>query len=185
MLWLFFDASFSAWKNYKKSGNEKYFVGYSPIIGVDADRIFADLPQSYVLHVVRNPLACYSETKYRPFPLSLKRYIWTWNYVQYRALVFKEKYPERFLIVRYEDILSKKQEVMDQLCVNLNIHFNESLLSPSWNSEKLDDVYPWGTIHSPDTDEQNTRKQELTDAEIDEARQISKFFIKEFNYELP
>ena len=42
----FLHATFEAWKNCKKTGKEKYYVGYSPIIGVDADRIFSDLPQA-------------------------------------------------------------------------------------------------------------------------------------------
>jgi len=31
----FFQATFDVWKDYKRSGKEKYWVGYSPIIGVD------------------------------------------------------------------------------------------------------------------------------------------------------
>src|SRR3984885_3795047 len=33
----FFRATFDAWKNYQRTGREKLYVGYSPIITVDAD----------------------------------------------------------------------------------------------------------------------------------------------------
>ena len=38
----FFRSSFTAWKNYKTTGQEKGWVGYSPIIGVDGDKIIND-----------------------------------------------------------------------------------------------------------------------------------------------
>lgn len=178
----FFYATFEAWKNYKKTNKEKYYVGYSPIVGVDAERIFSDLPNSYIIHIVRHPCACYSETKRRPFPLSLKRYTWTWNITQYKALVYKEMYPDKFIIIKYEDLLTKKREVMEKFSQQVGISFDESLLYPSWNGQKLEDVYPWGTINIPDVNEQETRKQELSKQEISEIELISKIFLQELGY---
>jgi len=182
MAW--YHASAEAWKNRVVSGQEKYYVGYSPIIGVDADRIFSDLPDAKILHVVRNPIAAYSETCRRPFPLSLKRYVWTWNIMQYKSLVFQEKYPDNYIIVRYEDILSKKEETMRGLSDKLGITYNESMLYPSWNAKKLENVYPWGTIDFPDDNEQKTRKEELTEDQRSEIRQISKIFTDQLGYDL-
>src|SRR5690606_34063130 len=62
----FFQATFEAWKDFKRSGKEEFYVGYSPIIGVDADKILNDLPNAHVLHVVRNPWSAYGDTKKRP-----------------------------------------------------------------------------------------------------------------------
>ena len=53
----FFRATFDAWKDYNRTGEESWYVGYSPIIGVDTARILRDLPTAHVLHVVRNPWA--------------------------------------------------------------------------------------------------------------------------------
>jgi len=179
-----FHATFEAWKNCRRTGSEKYYVGYSPIIGVDTERIFSDLPDAHIVHIVRDPLACYSETKYRPFPISLKRYTWTWNFVQYKALVFREKYAGKFTIIRYEDLITKKKEVMEKLCETLNISFDDSLLCTSWNGEMLEDIYLWGTIHSADLDVQEERKKELTGEETAEVKLISTYFAKELGYDL-
>ena len=54
-------------------GREQVYVGYSPIIVVDAATILGDLPAAHVLHVVRNPWSAYADTKKRPVPLSLER----------------------------------------------------------------------------------------------------------------
>ena len=178
----FFYASFEAWRNLKRTGKEKYYVGYSPIIGVDGDKIFADLPDAVVLHVVRSPLACFPETCRRPFPLSLKRYVWTWSFVQYRALYYAQKYPKNFIIVRYEDLLDNKKKTMTGLMKKLGLRFDESLLYPSFNGERLDNVYPWGTIDFPTHNEQKTRQSELTKEQVAEVKQIAGRFIKELGY---
>ena len=62
----FFRATFDAWKDYQRTGRETVYVGYSPIIVVDAEKILRDLPQAHVLHVVRNPWSAYADTKKRP-----------------------------------------------------------------------------------------------------------------------
>ena len=40
----FFRATFDVWQNFDRSGRERVHVGYSPIIGVDGDKILADFP---------------------------------------------------------------------------------------------------------------------------------------------
>ncbi len=57
----FFKATFKSWKNYNKSGKEKAYVGYSPIVGVDGESILKDLPDGHVVHIVRNPYSAYAE----------------------------------------------------------------------------------------------------------------------------
>ena len=180
----YFYASFAAWKNCRQTSRERYYVGYSPIIGVDADRIFADLPDAKIVHVVRNPIAAFSETSRRPFPLSLDRYVWTWNIVQYKSLVFQEKYPHRYIILRYEDVLADLRNVMEKLAACLEIAFDERLLYPSWNSERLEVVSPWGTIDIPQKEEQRERKEELTPKQRAEIIQISSIFAERLGYNL-
>jgi hypothetical protein len=52
----FYRATFDSWKDYARSGREEIYVGYSPIIAVDADKIIKDLPNAHVLHVVPQPV---------------------------------------------------------------------------------------------------------------------------------
>jgi len=88
-----------AWKDYRRTGEEQVYVGYSPIIVVDADKILNDLPAAHVLHVIRNPYSAYADTKKRAVPLSLEHYLLGWNLNQYHALLFQKRYPERVHIV--------------------------------------------------------------------------------------
>jgi len=178
----FFNATFAAWKNYNKSGKEKFCLGYSPIICVDTARILNDFPDAKILHIVRHPAPSIAETRRRPYPLSLRRYVWIWSLVQHKALFYRHSFPDNFLIVRYEDLLAKKSEAMKTVAEKLGISFSETMLYPSWNGKKLEDQYPWGTIDKPDEEEQEARVSELSEEELDEVNRISRFFTSELGY---
>ena len=178
----FFRATFEAWKDHRRSGRERIYVGYSPIIVVDAAQILSDLPSAHVLHVVRNPWSAYADTKKRPVPLSLERYLLGWTLNQYHALLYRERFPGRLHIVRTEDVMADPVATLGPVCDALGIERAESLARPSWNGQVLSEVYPWGTIRIP-TPEQNRREAEsLTPAERDEVRQRAWQYLDVFDY---
>jgi hypothetical protein len=117
----FFQATFESWKDYASSGKERFYVGYSPVVIVDTDKIMKDLPNAHVLHVVRNPWSAYADTKKRPLPLSVQHYMFGWTINQYFALLYKEKYPGRVHIVRLEDVLSDSVGTLGNLCTELGM----------------------------------------------------------------
>lgn len=179
----FFVSTFQSWKNCKKTGQEKAYVGYSPVIALDTEKILADLPHAQILHVVRNPYSGYADTKKRPFPLSLKKYVWTWNIVQHMALTYNSMYPKNVHIVRFEDLIENPKSTMSSLSEKLGINFSESMLYPSWNGEKLEAVYPWGTIRTPTPEANVATMNELTADEKAEIRATSIVMLKQLGYE--
>lgn len=179
----FFRSTFAAWKTYKRTGHESRYIGYSPIIGVDAPKILADFPDALILHIVRNPYAAYAETKRRPVPYTLARYIDTWNIVQLLALGYRNLYPENFLILRYEDMVADKKKFFTDLSKHLGIRFSETMLYPSWNGRKLEHQYPWGTIEIPTEKANVATIKELTKTEHGEIRKRSETVIRALGYE--
>ena len=179
----FFVATFKSWKNYNLSGKERAYVGYSPVIGLDAEKIFADLPNAHLVHIVRNPYSAYADTKKRPFPLSLKKYIWTWNIVQHMALTFQQMFPKNFHIVRYEDLIEDSKASFSNLCEKVGISFSQNLLFPSWNGKRLEQVYPWGTIRIPTPQANIDTLNELSVKEKTEIRTTSIVMLKQLGYE--
>src|SRR3954447_13058046 len=123
----FFRATFDAWKDYKRTGKQKVYVGYSPIITVDADKILRDLPQAHVLHVVRNPWSAFADTSKRPVPMSLENYLLGWTLNQYYARLYKEKYPGRVHIVRAEDVMRDSVGTLGAVCEKLGLERADSL----------------------------------------------------------
>jgi hypothetical protein len=180
----FFKATFKSWKNYNKSGKEKAYVGYSPIVGVDGESILKDLPDGHVVHIVRNPYSAYAETKRRPFPMSLKSYVLTWSLLQHLALTYSSIFPHRFHIIRYEDLVSDTRNVLTGLIEKLGFEFDDSLLYASWNGKRLDQVYPWGTIRKPSVNTNKETMDTLSDTEKQQVKSYAHLMIKEFGYNL-
>lgn len=179
----FFRSTFDAWTNENSSGREKAYLGYSPVMCLDTEKIFQDLPNAHVIHVVRNPYAGFADTSKRPFPLGLERYTWTWNYCQLLALTYAEKYPDNFHILRFEDLVADPKVAMSKLCRSLGLSWSETCLYPSWNGNKLEEVYPWGTIRIPTPEANIATANLLTDAQKAKIEQLSIVMLRQLGYE--
>jgi hypothetical protein len=160
----FFRSTFESWKNLRKTGREQAYLGYSPVLVLDTEKILADFPDGQIIHVVRNPYSGYADTKKRPFPISLERYTWTWNLCQHLALTYAERYPRNFHILRFEDLAASRETALTRLCGRLGIEYSDTCLHPSWNASQLEEVYPWGTIRVP-TPEVNVATMNLLSEE--------------------
>jgi hypothetical protein len=158
----FFRSTFDSWRNLSRTRREKAYLGYSPVLVLDTEKIVADFPEGHLIHVVRNPYSGYADTKKRPFPLSLERYVWTWNLCQHMALTYAERYPGQLHILRFEDLIADPQSALGKLCGQLGISFSETCLYPSWNGVRLEQVYPWGTIRIPTTQANQATMNELS-----------------------
>jgi hypothetical protein len=161
----FFRATSEAWKNRQTSGQERLFVGYSPVIVVDADRIFADLPNAHLLHVVRNPWSAYADTKRRPVPLPLDGYMLRWNVCQMHALRARALHPERMHLLRIEDVMADPSATLAAVCSAMGLEASDTLARPTWNGRPLDEVYPWGTIRQPTLEANRAAADSLSNAE--------------------
>lgn len=166
----FFRATAEAWKDRARSGRESVFVGYSPIVGVDADRMLSDLPGAHVLNVVRHPWSGYAETKHRPVPLSIAHYTTGWSVHLQHALAHRARFPDRVHLVRYEDLIADPVSVLSTVLRGMGVGTSPTLDRPSWNGTVLSQVYPWGTIRLPRPEADRQTGAELTDAEKSEVR---------------
>ena len=178
----FFRATFDAWKDYRRSGRESIYVGYCPIITVDADKILRDLPSAHVLHVVRNPWSAFADTSKRPVPLSLENYMLGWTLTQYYALIHKEKHPKRMHIVRAEDVMCNSKKTLGAVCESVGLEVADSLNKISWNGSDLKEVYPWGTIRTPTPEANRATAGELSREQIDEIRMRTRPYLETFDY---
>ena len=178
----FFRSTFEAWKDHRKSGRETVYVGYSPIVVVDAAKIFGDLPDAHVLHVVRNPWSAYADTKKRPVPLSLADYMLGWMLNQHHALLFRDQFPGRLHIVRAEDVMSDPRATLGSICEKLGLERSDSLRRVSWNGNVLEEVYPWGTIRQATPEANRATAGELTPAEASEVRARAGTYLETFDY---
>lgn len=179
----FFRATFDCWKNYERSGRESVYVGYSPIITVDAGRILNDLPGAHVLHVVRNPWSAFADTSKRPMPMSLENYLLGWTMNQYYALLYRDKYPDRVHIVRTEDVMRDPKATLGAVCEKLGLETSDWLNKVTWNRTELKEVYPWGTIRTPTPEANLASARELTREQTEEIRLQARPYLEAFDYQ--
>jgi hypothetical protein len=178
----FFRATFDAWKDYQRTGQEIVYVGYSPVIVVDAEKVLRDHPRAHVLHVVRNPWSAYADTKKRPVPLSLHDYVFQWVVNQYHALLYREKYPDRVHVVRLEDVLDDPAAALEPICEKLGVAPSDSLKAPTWNRSPLTEVFPWGTIRSATPAANRATAGELSAEERGDIRSRTRQYLETFDY---
>jgi len=178
----FFLATFEAWKDLNRSGKEQFHVGYSPIVTADADKVLGDFPRAHFLHVVRNPWSAYADTKKRPVPLPLPAYMLGWTLCQYYALLFREKFPDRMHLVRFEDLLEDPPSALGAVCVKMGLEKSDSLKTPTWNRKALAEVYPWGTIRKATPEANLASARELSKGEAEEIRLFAEPYLGALRY---
>lgn len=163
----FFRATFESWRNARRGEEQAIFVGYSPAIVVDAQKVLEDFPRAHVLHVVRNPWSAYADTKRRAVPMRLDHYMSIWAMVQHHACVFEQLYRGRLHVLRYEDIVDHPVETLGRVCESIGLRSSSTLGVPSWNGTSLEAVYPWGTIRHATAEANLAAARELTAPERD------------------
>lgn len=178
----FFKATFDAWKDYKTTGRQSVYVGYSPILVVDADKILNELPKAHFLHVVRNPWSAYADTKKRPVPLSLHHYMMGWTLNQFYALLYKKRFPDRLHIVRAEDVMRDPHQALGPVCEAMGLEAADSLRKPTFNGAELVEVYPWGTIRKANPAQNLLTAQELSADEQARIRDYTAQYLETFDY---
>jgi hypothetical protein len=176
----FFRATFDAWYDRRSSGREEWYVGYSPILVVDAETILEELPGAHFVHVVRNPWSAYADTTKRPVPLSLAAYMLGWTLNQQHALTARERFPDRLYVLRTEDVL---EGALFELCERLGLERPDTLARPSWNGEELTEVYPWGTIRKATSETNRATAEELSAEERDEVRRRAGPYLELLGYD--
>lgn len=178
----FFRATFDAWRDHKGTPEQSLYVGYSPIIAVDAGKILADLPRAHILHVVRNPWSAYADTKKRPVPLSLEHYMLGWTLSQYNALLMARAHPARVHIVRLEDVVAEPSATLGAVCDKLGLERSTTLEELSWNGEVLEEAYPWGTLRRASTEANLAAAAELSGEERGRVGERAWQYLDEFDY---
>ena len=160
------------------------YVGYSPAIGIDSDRIIRDFPDAKILHIIRNPFSAYRDTKRRPFPQPLTKYLITWNIYHSTVEMFAGMFPKNVKVFRYEDLVADKAEFMQKMSAFLGLKFDNSLLYPSWNGVELKgDIAPWGTVLRSNQDYNKAIIDELSEADKKQIAVGTKALAVHFGYD--
>jgi len=90
------------------------------------DTILDVFPKARFLFPVRNPLDIAASKKRRGTWSSVGRMVWGWNKGVARGLMFQKRYPDQFLVFRYEDVCSSPKKEIEKIYTFLGLRFNNS-----------------------------------------------------------
>jgi uncharacterized protein (TIGR03032 family) len=141
--WL--DTFFASWRDGPGDTRDSV-VGHCPVLALDWDLVLTDLPGARMVHVVRTPYAGFADTKRRRPGMSAEGYAARWSLVNTVAALHAARRPEKFRVVRYEDLVHAPRETMTALAEWLGLEFDDALLAPTWNGKPLADMKPFGGI---------------------------------------
>lgn len=181
----FFRATFAAWRNHHAPVTpESIHVGYSPTIGIDAGRIVRDFPDVRILHIVRNPFSAYRDTKRRPFPQPITRYLISWNLYHSTVEMYARMHPANVRIVRYEDLVGDKRAFMQTVARFIGVEFEEAMMHPSWNGRPItQNIAPWGTVLKSTREYNEQMIDELSDDERTQIAGATAALARHFGYD--
>lgn len=181
----FFKSTFIAWKNYyAELKDDMVYVGYSPAIGIDAERMIRDFPDIRIVHVIRNPFSAYRDTKRRPFPQPLSKYLITWNIYHSIVEMYSKMYSKNVHIFRYEDLVGDKEAFMKEISEFIGVEYEETMLYPSWNGKEIkDNIAPWGTVLNSTQEYNESIIDELNNQEKEQIAFATIALARHFKYD--
>ncbi len=137
---------FANWKNRSASKTEKAVAGHCPIVLFDTEEIFHDFPKAKIVHIIRHPVSTYLDTKLRLKGLSAEEFCLIWNLCALISFYYQTKFPDQFLVVRYENLTANKKKTLKSICDFFEIPFSQKVLQLSWNNSKLETIKPFGGV---------------------------------------
>ena len=149
---------FNAWlNNANLSGTKRWVVGFVPWL-LNEERnlsnFFQIYPEGRVISIVREPVSWYASiSRHSPAYRNLEFSIKLWMSTASAMIRNIHRYPEKVMLLKFEDLVAETSAVMKQLCVELQIEFRDSLLMPTFNRLPIKantsfDVQTYGVIES-------------------------------------
>ncbi|MEI6435047.1 MAG: sulfotransferase [Bacteroidota bacterium] len=166
----------------------------NPVYSIYTERFLRIFPEARFICIVRDYRDNYvSMRKLADLKLEapiLTLQVYRWRYVAKLFLKCKAKYPDRFFIVRYEDLITKQDEMLPELCKFINIPFNPSVFEFYKKREETMKTYSnplverfHGSLMNPiNTTRMDLWKKDMTPHEVCIADQIAGKYADIFNY---
>ena len=139
----YFTAFFNAFINYKnnQNGKKKFITAFLPrftIMDENVDLFFQIYPNGKLIIIIRDPRSwLISARKHSAEYKDIAKSLALWKKICQNSLDFRKKYFEKIIIIKFDDLIKDTENTIRKICSKININFEESLLSPTFNSELI------------------------------------------------
>lgn len=114
------------------SEKTRYWVEKTPYNEYFARKIFGWWPNAHCIHIVRDPRDNYLSYRRKHPEWSLSQFAYSWR-TSVKTGWYNQRYfgIERYLVIRYEDLVHSPEDVMQVITKFLEISWADTLLQPS------------------------------------------------------
>ncbi|MCX6305247.1 MAG: sulfotransferase [Bacteroidetes bacterium] len=167
----------------------------NPVYSIYTERFLKIFPDARFICIIRDyrdnfvSMRKLSDLKLEAPILTLQ--VYRWRYVAKLFLKCKKRYPDRFRVIRYEDLVMNKSEVLADLCQFIGIPFDPAVFDFYKKKEETFRTYNnplverfHGSLMNPvNTGRMELWKKEMTPAEIRMADFVAGKYAGIFNYD--
>jgi hypothetical protein len=140
----YFTSYFNSWLNLRSDiARARYMTGFVPLLVNDKsnmDNFWSTYPDGYLISVIRSPMSwfpsatrLYDGKKYGDIELSAQR----WNESTKAIMNEKARQGDRVIVLHFDDLVTRTEDVMRLISERLNIAFEPILLQPTFNGETM------------------------------------------------
>ena len=154
------------------------------------DDIFAVFPEARIIHMMRDPRDRYASAKTRWTDMKGRVGAGTAMWLESVKLARRgtRKYPNQYMVVRYEDLVADPEKMLRKICEFLGEEYVPEMLTmigaPTHRNKGSNSSYGKREIGKISTDSIARYRQVLAPQEIKYMQDFSKDGMREFGYEL-
>ena len=141
----YFTSYFNAWLDNRNlyTGPKKVVTGFAPRLSerlANVEQLFAAYPDGTLISVVRDPRGWYPSmqaTSLRAKWPELGAAIGAWRQSVEAAIEASERFPERVLLLTYEQLAGDTERTMTRVAEKIGITMSPVLLAPTFNGQPI------------------------------------------------
>ncbi len=140
----YFTAYFNAWLDNHNlyTGKKKVVTGFAPRLAEKSlEKFFAAYPDGTLITLVRDPRAWYasmsSATPLRAKWPTVEAALSAWRQSAEAAIEATERFPERVLVLAYEQVVGDTRGTMERVAERIGIAMSPALLMPTFNGRPI------------------------------------------------
>ena len=128
---VYLDSLFKSISEYSHPEDPEYYLYFTPRQALYAEEIISRFQGSHVVQLLRHPLGFYNSVKShnRFYDIYSTKFIWRLFF--FNGLYLQKKGVRGFHLIFFEDLLEQPEKKLKDLCRNLNLDYENNLLTPT------------------------------------------------------
>jgi len=178
--------NYYALKNSSDVDSVKYLFDKNPGYSVLAKSLISMYPSAKFIHIVRNPKDNVLSYKNVPFePNNIIVLAYRWRFYNKFIESCKKLFPDKFITVRYEDLVAEPESTLRSICGFLSLPFEDEMLD-FYKNENTNSSQYWHKNLTSTVSSKSVNKWQsgLDETEINSIEKICKELMLYYGYEI-